>query len=249
MNKQVNYHYLKKGSPCFVFLHGWGGDLSVWGFMEQAVLAKGYSFLSIDLRGHGYSARLKKPTTLKQYAQDVMDIFNEIKLNQVILVGHCFGGMVAQETALRYPNRIKKLILICSNFHLPFWAVLGNIFLPLLNLVKLGPKPGHRDFSKYRGSHDISFRRLLSDIYHAGNYSYIRIYKGIKKWNKEYDLKQIKKPVLIIAGKKDIIFPPGEQKKFASLFPKAKLVYLNTNHLAPINNPEEVRELILKSGN
>lgn len=246
MDKATYYRYLKKGKTCGVFLHGWGGDSKAWQFMERPMLDSGYSFLSIDLPGHGLSVRPTKFITMKDYAKDVVDILSKERINQVVLIGHCFGGMVAQEIAIRYPRKVKELILVNTDYKMPAWINYGDLIFPLFKIIRTKPKYIHRDFTKYRGSVDIDLRRLLDDISHAGTYSYFIIYQGLKNWNRETAIKTVYLPALIIGGEHDIIFPIKRQKQLAKNLPRAKLVFLNTNHLAPVNAPEELKNQILQ---
>jgi 3-oxoadipate enol-lactonase len=241
------YYYSKKGKqPNLVFLHGWGGDSNVWRFMKQALATRNISFLAVDLRGHGLSVRLNKPGTMKEYAQDIKAILDKEKITQAVIVGHCFGGMVAQELALTYPNRVQQLVLVATNCKLPTWMDLGELFFPLIKLIKTKPKFRHRDYTKFKGSSDIGLVRIYSDIIHAGTFSYFSIYRGIKNWDIEKQLKNVKAPVLIIAGREDTIFPQSVQIKLNQSFKQARLKFLATNHLVPVNAAKQLEEIILK---
>lgn len=246
MTRDIYYRYLKKGETCCVFLHGWGGDGNVWNFMEKPIVNRGYSFLSIDLPGHGLSKRLNKPMTMQDYAKDIFWVLNKEKINKVILLGHCFGGMVAMQYVVSFPAKVQQLVLICTSYKLPFWVGLGGLVLPIFKFIKTKPKLKQRDFTKFRGTSDLGIPRILSDINHAGTYSYYAIYRGTKNWDVSRKLLRIKKPTLIIAGKKDIVFPPYQAFKLAQKIPLSRLVFLDTNHLAPVNALEKLRQAILE---
>lgn len=245
MNSKIFYNYKKTGKITVVFLHGTGGDLSVWDFMEKPILDKGYSFLSIDLPGHGFSDRLTKTINMQDFSQSIKGILDKEKIEKIILVGHCFGGMVAQELGLMIPKKIMKMILICTYFKPPWWA---KYFNPLLSIIKhfpFGPIKEHVNFAKFKNTQDIDVKRLWSDISHVGLASYLKIYSGIKDWNIRDRLKSINFPVLIIGGKKDIIFPPKNQQELAKAIPNAKLILIDSNHIAPVSNPELLKKIIL----
>lgn len=247
MRQKLCYNFKRKKSSltCCVFLHGFGGDGSVWQFMKAPALKKGFSFLSLDLAGHGLSYRLKKPIRMKIFAQEVIKLLDKLNIKKVYLVGHCFGGMVAQEISLMTKNRVEKLVLICSGFRLPSWTRQFKFFLPIARHISLGPKYKHVDFTKFKGTGDFDLKRLWSDISNVGLNSYINIYESLKNWNNESCLAKINIPALVIGGKQDRVFPKRIQKKLAALLPQANLKFLNTNHIAVVNNPKEVKNLIL----
>lgn len=180
------------------------------------------------------------------FVNKIINILNKLKIDKVIIIGHCFGGMVAQEISLKIPDKVDKLILICSGYRLPRWAKTTRAVLPFLRFFSFGPKYQHVDFSKFKGTNDFDIKRLASDINHVGLNSYINIFKGIKDWNSEKELHKIKTPTLVIAGKQDKVFPPDIQKKLSGLIPNAKLKFLNTNHIAPVNQPQALRKLIFE---
>lgn len=242
---KIFYRLKRQGSLAVVFLHGFGGDLTVWQFMEKSILKKGLSFLSIDLRGHGFSSRITKPLSIKVFADDIKEVLEKEGFRKAILVGHCFGGMVSLEFALRFPFILEKMILICSYYCFPWWSKPISFLSPLIKRIKIGPQLAHRDFSQFKDTGDFDFKRLFYDVKYIGSSSYFNIYQGIKSWSRKRDLFKIKTSTLVIGGRKDKIFPPNYEKRLASFLPKASLSFLNTNHVAPVNNPKGVKRLIL----
>src|SRR3989344_6386457 len=92
-----------------IFLHGFGGDLTAWQ-KERAYFAKlGLSTIAMDLRGHGLSARSDKKDfyKLESFAKDVQMLIQHESIKNAILVGHCFGGMVAIYFQAIFPNSSK----------------------------------------------------------------------------------------------------------------------------------------------
>ncbi|MCG9879701.1 MAG: alpha/beta hydrolase, partial [Bacteroidia bacterium] len=75
-------------------------------------LSKHYRCVAVDLPGNGLSSRGDYPFTLVFYAESVSRFIQEMKLTNVVLVGHSMGGHVSILTALRYPNLVHKLVLL-----------------------------------------------------------------------------------------------------------------------------------------
>ncbi|MFH1477601.1 MAG: alpha/beta fold hydrolase [Verrucomicrobiota bacterium] len=94
----------------FVFLHGTGCNMSDWNDVTAALCAGG-PLVRVDFRGHGASDVARDSFVLSDLADDVILLVNGLGLQDVVLVGHSLGGMVALEIASRSPW-IKALVLL-----------------------------------------------------------------------------------------------------------------------------------------
>jgi pimeloyl-[acyl-carrier protein] methyl ester esterase len=93
-----------------VFLHGWGVNSGVWQPLIE--LLKGdFCITTIDLPGYGLNQQqLPSPYNLQNIANTVAECLPP----ECILIGWSLGGLVAQEIAATYPEKLKQLVLICS---------------------------------------------------------------------------------------------------------------------------------------
>jgi 2-succinyl-6-hydroxy-2,4-cyclohexadiene-1-carboxylate synthase len=101
--------------PAVFFLHGFLGNGESWSQITQR-LEKEFFCVKIDLPGHGRS--LPKHGRLYSFANSakaIVDIADELKRKKFSLVGYSMGGRVALYMALKYPDRIKRLILESSS--------------------------------------------------------------------------------------------------------------------------------------
>lgn len=73
---------------------------------------KDYRVLSYDLRGRGNSSKPAAGYSLKEHAEDLVEILRALKLENVIVVGHSLGAMIASYFTAHYSRFVKKLILI-----------------------------------------------------------------------------------------------------------------------------------------
>jgi 3-oxoadipate enol-lactonase/4-carboxymuconolactone decarboxylase len=246
MATDLYYQYIKGKSPCYVFLHGLGGDSSVWSFMLPVIQQKGNAFLSIDLPGHGLSTR-DCSCRIPDVAQAINRVLDQEKIKQVVLVGHCFGGVIALEQFFSHRPKLKivQLILIGSFCQPSFWHRQFLKFLAYARFFKQRSLIEQIDFQTFYSTGDIDLRRFLSDLRHVGWSNYGRFCQNLAHWNRESSLAGISIPVLVIAGKKDRVVSLAQQRKMTSQLGNSQLIVIDSNHIAPINNPDAVRQAVL----
>ena len=92
-----------------VLIHGLFGSYENLGVIARA-LAGQWQVVNLDMRNHGRSG-WHDSMSYALMAEDVKDTLDHLGLEQVIVLGHSMGGKVAMEFALRYPERVNKLIL------------------------------------------------------------------------------------------------------------------------------------------
>lgn len=111
----IRIHYQRQGEGCPVlFLAGVGGDLRSKPNVFDSPLADSFDILSFDQRGTGLTDKPDITYTMAQYARDAEVVMDAVDWNSAHVVGVSFGGMVAQELALRSPQRVRSLVLCCS---------------------------------------------------------------------------------------------------------------------------------------
>ncbi|HCM90179.1 MULTISPECIES: o-succinylbenzoate synthase [Vagococcus] len=106
-------HYLnsqKKNQKTLICLHGFMGDHTTFDFLKNKT---DWNIIGIDLLGHGQSEQSTHAENYQLYriANALEEIFNELKLEQIYLLGYSFGGRVAQTYAYHYPKRVVHLFL------------------------------------------------------------------------------------------------------------------------------------------
>ncbi len=97
-----------------LFLHGIGGAAKVWDPQIASFTRAGYRPIAIDLPGYG--ARPPVETMdFEELAADIEDSVAQLELDRPVLVGHSFGGMIAQTTLRRRPDGYQALILVATS--------------------------------------------------------------------------------------------------------------------------------------
>jgi pimeloyl-ACP methyl ester carboxylesterase len=111
----LQFHYLDAGSgTAFIFQHGLGGDSSQPAEVyDPSTALPGIRFLALDCRGHGETRPLGSPDKISfsSYADDVVALMDYLGLSQPIVGGISMGAGVSLNLALRYPERVRALVL------------------------------------------------------------------------------------------------------------------------------------------
>jgi len=101
--------------PTIVFLHGGEHDHSVWILQSRYMAHHGYSVLALDLPGHGRSAG-PALTTIEAMADRLAAALASCGAEQLLLVGHSMGSLIALELAGRLRNSVRGVALIATAF-------------------------------------------------------------------------------------------------------------------------------------
>lgn len=252
-NKQsLPFAKAKRKQKWLIFLHGFGGDLTAWKKERDYFSKLGISTIAMDLRGHGLSERSNSKDfyRLENFSKDVLTLIEKEQLTNTVVIGHCFGGMVAIHFQALFPNHSKGLVLVDTSYKPPFFATnrvekallkqIIGLFTRFLPNIKVG---GHRDFNRFLDTKDLDFKRILSDILHTSLSSYLMISNNLVGLNADKLLDQILVPTLIIEGAKDTIFPPEIAKYLHKRIKTSELdIIPEANHILVINNPKEVEK-------
>jgi 3-oxoadipate enol-lactonase len=98
-----------------LFISGSGGDLRAKPGVFESPLARAFDLLGYDQRGLGQTDKPAGPYSMQDYADDAAKLLDAIDWQDALVMGVSFGGMVAQEFALRHPRRVSKLVLACTS--------------------------------------------------------------------------------------------------------------------------------------
>ena len=93
-----------------VLIHGYLGGQSMWKFQEE--LKDECVLIMPSLAGYGESSHMIAPSTIQENANQVFELLDYLKIDKFNLLGHSMGGMIVQEMAALYPERINKLICL-----------------------------------------------------------------------------------------------------------------------------------------
>ena len=244
----INLYFERAGSgPALLFISGTGGDLRNKPNVFDGPLAKSFDLLAYDQRGLGQSAKPDMPYSMADYADDAAGLMAAQGWEHALVIGVSFGGMVAQELALRHPQRVKKLVLACTS---PGGA--GGASFPFHEIEHLKGEARARYMipisdvrrddawaSSHPDQHAVFVAMGAADPYAAeaghamGAHRQLEARAVHDTWER---LPQITCPTMVAAGRYDGIALPATQEKMAARIPGAKLQWFDGGHLFMIQD-------------
>lgn len=229
------------GAP-LLFIGGTGGDLRRPETRFWGPLARHFDLLAFDQRGMGQSWKGDGPFTMADYADDAARLIAAQDWERAHVIGVSFGGMVAQELALRHPERVNRLILCCTAsggeggasfaFH-----DLPRLPAPELAAIKVRIADTRRD-DAWIAAHPQDYR-MLCDMAAAdpfrdepghveGAARQLAARAGHDTWAR---LPRMACPTLVMGGRHDGIAPPAAVTALAQRIPGAGLRFFAGGHL------------------
>ena len=218
----IQLHYIEQGQgQPLILLHG-NGESSDYFVHQIAHFRSNYRVVAIDTRGHGQSPRGEKPFTIKQFAEDLHDFMDEKDIATAILLGFSDGGNIALEFALKYPERIDKMIVDGAN------------------LFPKGVKP------LYQWPVELGYR--IAKLFSKKSEKALRNTEMLGLMVNEphinpSELAAITLPVLVVAGTKDMIKDSHTRLIYKSL-PNAQLAIIEGDHFVANKNPEAFNKVV-----
>ncbi len=257
----IEINFIKKGvGEPLVLIQGTNTKLEAWQYQIEFFKEK-MMVIAFDNRGAGKSSRPDYPYTMDMYVEDTKTLLDHLNIQKGIhLCGFSLGGMIAQEFVLKYPNKVKTLILLATGTHIEpikinqtfeFYNKFDNmnfeeklqVIIPLIytNAFKRKLK---KDEELYQ-----YLKKDMNPIVHSDGIpqfkDYINQYKAIVNFDTRDSLDKIKQPTLIAIGSKDVNSSPEESKVLHENIPNSKLkIFENLKHGFAIEEPEKVNNLI-----
>ncbi|MFN2280898.1 MAG: alpha/beta fold hydrolase [Anaerolineales bacterium] len=148
------------GDPALVLIHGIGADHKMWLPQTKSLPAAGFHVLIPDLRGHGKS-QVPPDFRIRDCARDILSLLDRLDISRANLAGVSMGGMVVQQFAVDYPDRVLSLVIADSlsgvrtaqeSFNAGLAALLLKIFPPgfQARLIRSTYKRmGHKEVGEY----------------------------------------------------------------------------------------------------
>lgn len=235
-NLKINY--IKEGPETktnILFLHGWGTSAESFRPVIKE-MAKKFTTYAIDFPGFGSSEQPPTTYAVEDYSKIVLEFINRLNLDNVILVGHSFGGRVIIKLVGKLGYKPKKIILVDSAGIKPKrtlkYSIKVGIFKLAKNLAKLflGKKKGQELIDKYKN-------KAGSTDYKNADSVMKEVFKNVVNEDLTEYLPNIKTPTLLIWGELDQDTPLSDAQKMKQLIDNAGLVVIKgAGHFSFLNN-------------
>jgi 3-oxoadipate enol-lactonase len=112
---EIELDYERSGTgPPLLLIMGMSGTALHWGEPFLDALRRDFEVITYDHRGVGASSRLDPPITIVELAEDAAGLLTALGIETAHIVGISMGGMITQELALAYPERVRTLTLGCT---------------------------------------------------------------------------------------------------------------------------------------
>ena len=226
--------YLKFGDSkkYLVFLHGWGADKNSFLWLKNYF--KTYSLIFVDFAGFGESLEPKFAYTLSDYVQELYELLNCFDIDELILIGHSFGGRVAIKYAFLHQNEYLnfKLCLVDSAGIKPRRNL--KYFFKIWRYKSLKRRVSKNDNLKEK------LKNYGSDDYKVLSKTMKQTFVNIVNEHLEFNAKFIKSKTLIVWGRQDKDTKMFMARKLKRLIKDSKLEIIeDAGHYSFLDKPQE----------
>ncbi len=244
------YYEIRGTGPRLLVISGTGGDLRRSPSIFEMPIAQHFKILAYDQRGLGQTSRPDIPYTLVDYAEDANSLLDAVGWDRCLVMGISFGGMVAQEFALRYPNRVEHLVLACTSS-----GGAGGASYPLHELALLSMEDYARRVlylsdtrldavwqaanpAQFQVLFEQTLARLRVGADEPGRQiGALRQLEGRARHDTYERLSNLGMPVYICGGRYDGIATPANLEAMQKQIPGARLELFEGGHLFFIQDP------------
>ncbi len=237
------YYELAGEGPRLLYISGTGGDLRSKPNHMDGPLPKRFTVLAYDQRGLGRTSKPDAPYTMADYGDDAATLMDALGWDRAMVMGVSFGGMVAQELALRHPHRVERLVLCCTSSGGP-----GGISYPLHEIQHLSleeravfrmPITDARRDATWQAANPDAVRqaieveraadalRGLDPHGHMGYQRQLEARRDHDTWDR---LPSLTMPTFLAGGKYDRQAPPENMEVLRDRIPGARLEFFEGGH-------------------
>jgi 3-oxoadipate enol-lactonase len=256
--RDLTIYYEQGGSgPRLLFLSGTGGDLRRRPSVFERPIGEQFEILTLDQRGLGQTLGPDREYTMLDYAEDAIGLMDAVGWDRCHVMGVSFGGMVAQELAIRYPERFDRVVLCCTSS-----GGAGNPSYPLhLHLDDTLPERAARQVRLSDLRRDDAWCAAHPDELQAavdqtltgalvgadepgrseGYRRQLLARKGLDTWDR---LPRITAPVFLCGGRYDGIAPISNQLNLERQIPNTRLELFEGGH-AFLNEDPRAKERVI----
>jgi 3-oxoadipate enol-lactonase len=250
---QIYYEIYGTGARMLTLIRGLGADLSTW-FPQVPELSKHFRTLVFDNRGAGRTDKPDAPYSIKQMADDTNGLLEALDIRRTALLGISMGGMIAQEFAIHFPDKLSSLILGCTTFG-------GSESVPppreTLKAILAGADADEKtrrlqEQAVFCDDTIASHRDVIAAYTAAKSLfpipadSLERQADAIRRHDTASRLDQIQTPTLIMTGTDDRLIPPENSRLIAMRIRGALIKEMPGGHLFMAEYPDVFNRAVIE---
>lgn len=194
-------------APVVTLSHALAASLNLWDF-QSLLLRNSFRVLRFDTRGHGLSSAPPGPYTMESLSEDVVRLLDHLQIPKTDFVGISMGGMIGQVLAIKYPERLDRLVLCDTTSRVPPEA--GPMWedrvrkVATEGMASLAQETLDRWLSEeFRRDHPQITNRIRNMILETPVPGYAGCCRAISSFDVSAEVSRIAAPTLIIVGEND----------------------------------------------
>ncbi len=252
--KDINLYYeiYGEGQP-LIFIHGFSVDHSVFSGIYEFFQDQ-YQVILLDNRGSGQSDCPDYPYTITMMVEDIIEFCRVMDFKACHFVGHSMGGMILQELAFRYPEKVLTATLCSTGVKIDTrYALAAQSRLPMLTadiplraLIENGMGwTFSNHFLEQPGMIEKIINLRSANPFPITATGYKNQLNALLTFDSHLWVEKIKSRCLVIAGDEDIIVPELSIRKMAELIPTAHYVSIpEAGHAPFIEKPSDFNKIL-----
>ena len=188
-----------------VFVHGVGLTHEIW--HPQLNFFKEYTTLTYDILGHGKSTLNKEIISFNDFSNQIIELIDELKIDQIHLIGFSIGSLIARNFATRFSERLKSLTLLGSIYKRSDeqQKIVNQRFEQAKSELKLSRQALKRWFTdKYLENNPDIYEKISSILSSNNMANFLKVYELFVKHKNDENFKKIKVSTLIMTGDFDL---------------------------------------------
>jgi 2-hydroxymuconate-semialdehyde hydrolase len=250
----TNYHDQGEGVPA-VLIHGSGPGVSAWANWRVNLepLAEHRRVIAPDMVGFGFTERSANAVYNKAlWLKHLLDFLDALKLETVDLVGNSFGGGLALAFAIRYPRRVRRLVLMGSvGLSFPITPGLDAVWGYQPSLQNMRALLDIFAFNRALVNDDLAELRYQASIRPGLQESFSAMFPAPRQAgvdnlaSAEADVAALPHEALVIHGREDRVIPPEVSQRLFALIPRAELhMFGQCGHWTQIEHAARFNRLV-----
>jgi 3-oxoadipate enol-lactonase len=247
----VELHHVIDGpddAPPLVLGPSLGTSTDVWE-RNAGALAERFRVIRYDHRGEGRSPEPPGPYEIADLGRDVVALLDRLGIQRASVGGVSLGGMVAMWMGAHAPERVDRLVPMCTSSHMPDapWAERAAAVREAGSTDPIADSVVQNWLTPGYASEHPEDRQWLRDLLVASPpEGYASCCGAIERMDLREDLRRIGAPTLVISASDDPSTPSEHQRVIGELIPGARLeVVPDAAHLANVQHPDTINALII----